>query len=200
MAKPQKIDKAQALAGVRVLVHLVWADGAVSADEQAALKPCLNALGLEGAAADEFLSEDVQLTEALEAVTHPKLRRAVMRAAHAIAHADEVRTEETSVIEKAQRAWGADVEDEKLMKDVERLGHEDEMPRLADPGEQAAHLSRLMASWTLAIADLALSPDEVEARWRGRKTDIGELTRRLVRGEATPAEVAFKFKEDIGET
>jgi len=83
---------------------------------------------------------------------------------------------------------------------VERLGHEDEMPRLADPGEQAAHLSRLMASWTLAIADLALSPDEVEARWRGRKTDIGELTRRLVRGEATPAEVAFKFKEDIGET
>lgn len=199
MSDEAKIDRAQALSGIRVLTHLVRADGRISDKERHALTPCLQAMGLDGSEIDAFLAEELPLADTLNAVTHAKLRRAVMRAAHAVARADGVRPEEPSVIEAVRRAWGADVEDEKLARDVERLAHEEEIPTFVDPKQQAEHMSRLIASWTLAVADLALSNDQIEARWRGRPTDISELTRRLIRGEATVHEVSFKIMEDIGE-
>ncbi|MCA9607949.1 MAG: TerB family tellurite resistance protein [Myxococcales bacterium] len=38
-----------------------------------------------------------------------------------------------------------------------------------------------------------------EERWRGRSTDISELTRRFVHGEASAHELARKFKDDLEE-
>jgi len=199
MDTEKMVERDQALAGIRVLAHLVRIDGAVSNAERRALTPSLEALGLDAREAEALLAEDVELTPALEAVTDASVRRAVIRAAHAISRVDGVAPEEAAVIEAAQNAWGPDLEDPKLERDLRRLNREDDWPTVADPQAQAEHMERLIQSWTLGVACLALPDDALESRWRGRKTDIGELTRRFMRGEITAHEVSFKFKEDIGE-
>ncbi len=193
------IDRDQVLAGIRVLAHLIRADGVVSDEERRALTPSLEILGLDARQIEALVAEDLALAPALEAVTDAGVRRAVIRAAHAVAHADGLVPEEAAVIEAARSAWGPAIEDPPLEEDLRRLAREEQGLNADDPKEQKRALARLVQSWTLQVASLALSTEEEEARWRGRPTDIGELTRRFMRGEATAHEVSFKFKEDIGE-
>lgn len=197
MTTEPKASKDQVLCGIRILVHQVRTDGVLSDEERKPLNACLTALGLASDEIDAFLSERVELASALEAVTDPSVQRAVIRAAHAIARADGMNESERRVIDTAQAAWRARLEDAELEAELRRLSREDKIPMHRDPAEQAAHIERLATSWTMALADLALSSDEVEMRWRGRPTDISELTRRFMRGEATANEVAFKCKENL---
>jgi hypothetical protein len=186
------VDKEQAVAGIRILTHLARVDGRVSEAERKALTPSIEALG---ANAEALFEEEVELDVALEAVTDPAVRRAVIRAAYAVAQADGTVPEELAVIEAARRAWPAESEDPELERDLAREDHR----RVPDPEERAQHVERLVATWTFGVASLALSADEIQSRWRGRQTDIHALTRRFIRGEITADELAYKFKEDIGE-
>ena len=198
MGATEKVEKGQVICAIRVLFVVAGADGVIRDEERRPLDACLRALGLDGDQIDELWDEAVDLESMLDAVRNDSLRCAVIRAAHALARVDGIVPEELAIIERAQDAWGWGAE--AVERALEELLREDRTPMHADPAEQAAHLERLLTSWVLALADLALEPDEVEARRRGRRTDISELARRFMRGEATAVEVAFKFKEDIGES
>ena len=58
MSDEPQVDREQALSGIRVLVHLVRADGVVREAERGALTPSLDALGMDEGQSNERFSED----------------------------------------------------------------------------------------------------------------------------------------------
>lgn len=307
----------QALAGLRVLVHLCRADGVVTPAERAALDPMMDALDLEEGERERMLHEATDLDAALARVTDEAVRHDVLLAALAIAHADEGAPEEDAVVRRVRAAWGVEVEHLGLLAELraqlrEDLGGE-AAHTIEDREDREAHVARLVKSRAIGLAVLALVPtnlvteaigaylqlemvrtigrfhghagdskitralvasllgvvtlhaglealvrlvpiwgnaigvaasfattyalgwtahrwfesggeldqkalrdlfrtfrergeaayeDEAardEERWKGRKTDISELTRRFVRGEASARELARKFKDDLHE-
>lgn len=145
----RKKGREQALAGVRVLRHVVAANGAIGAAERAALRG-FRELDLDDAKLDLVLNEGIELEDAVRAVTSKKVRKAVLKAARAIAHEHGSTREEEAVIAQMREAWG-----------IEKGG---------DPGPH-----------------------------KNRPTDISELSRRFLFGEASTGEVAQKIKESLGE-
>lgn len=198
------VERDQALAGIHFLIYLAGVDGVVGDDERRAITPALGALGVEGSEAealfaDALFAETGELAARLEAVTHRAVRRAVIRAAYALALAGGVMAKEVEAIEAARGAWALDLEDPELELELRRLKREEEWPTVAETEGQERHIEGLIRAAAIEVASLALGRDELESHWRGRKTDISELTRRFMRGEATADEVSLKFKEDIGE-
>lgn len=312
-----EVSRDQALAGLRVLVHVCRADGMVSDEEREALEPAMEALGLTAEERDAIVAEEVDLEAALGRVTDASVRREVLLAAEAVARADGVVDAEQAVIARAREVWGIEVERLSTLDDLraqlrEDLGGED-ADAIEDPAEREEAIARLIKSRALGLGALGIVPTNLvtealgaylqiqmvrtigryhghagdstittalvtalvgvvtlhvglgalvrlvpvwgnaigvaagfattwalgwtaheyfdsggeldrkalrqafrsyrergeaafeeqapaeEERWKGRSTDISELTRRFVHGEASARELARKFKDDLHE-
>ncbi|MBX3275039.1 MAG: TerB family tellurite resistance protein [Sandaracinaceae bacterium] len=162
MTVSDAVSHAQALAGLRVLVHVCHADGVISPAEREALAPSMDALALTETERDVLLREDVDLDAALAEVTDDEVRRAVLLAAHAIARADGAVAAEEAVIERVRHAWGLEppalgVLDALRAQLREDFGAE-EVEAVDDPVEREARIRRLVRSRAVGLAVLALIP------------------------------------------
>lgn len=128
-------DDEERRAGLRVLRHLVWIDGAVDPVERDALQ---RFAGLDHAAIDAALAEAVPLAEAIAAVEDPDVRRAVLKTARWIAHEHRSHNDDESFVAHVRDAWGL----EKHFDDPDSLRGRDtdisELSRRFTHGEASA--------------------------------------------------------------
>lgn len=181
-----EVTRDQALAGLRVLVQVCRADGVASDEEREALEPSMEALGLAEDEREAILAEDVDLEAALASVTDEAVRREVLLAAEAVARADRIVDPEQAVIARAREAWGLEPQRLSLLDELDKEALREAFRSYRERGEAA-------------YEEQAEAPASDEERWKGRSTDITELTRRFMHGEASAHELARKSKDDIEE-
>lgn len=157
-----RVSREQAIAGVRVLIAVAYADGYLSFVERDALEPVFDNLELD---ADErrLLTEDrPKLEAAIQAVTDPEVRRQVAWAAHAVAKADQGLTRgEKEVIDRLREAWELDPKElGPLDALLERLRDRtpEEVATVADPAARRAKIDALVRGRSVMLGALGLFP------------------------------------------
>lgn len=95
----------RAVAGLRVLRHLVFFDERVDPSERAALRG-FGGIELDDVELDAIFSEPIAFTDAIEGLTHAGTRKQVLRTARSIAHGRRSTHEDEAAIAKVRNAWG----------------------------------------------------------------------------------------------
>lgn len=162
------VSREQALAGLRVLVHVSRADGHIDPAERDALQPVFDHLELSTSEIEALLAEEDALRAALDAVTDPKVRRQVMLASYAVARADEVVTEgERRVIEAIREEWGLEPQRLTPWEAIKESWRRDFAPSLLkpieDPVEREQRIDRIVRSRAFGLAILGLVPGSIVA-------------------------------------
>jgi hypothetical protein len=98
-------DHEQALAGLKVLVRFCWIDREIDPTERAELRGFAG-LDLDDAALDAVLAEEIDLEEAVAAVTDDDVRAEVLESARRVAREHRSTTEEEWTIAKVRDTWG----------------------------------------------------------------------------------------------
>lgn len=95
------VTQQEALASLRILVRMVWADGVLKDEERQALAEALKGVELPDVDVDGLLAEQNPLEELLEQVTHPEARSAVYDSAYTMAYIDgECSPEEQALLDQ----------------------------------------------------------------------------------------------------
>jgi hypothetical protein len=103
---PSETLRHEVLAALRVLVHMVRADGRVTRGERDVLRPFVEALALDDAAFERLLAEEGSLLAQLLSIRDARIRDVVLEALPGVAGVDGLAPEQTELMDKIRRHWG----------------------------------------------------------------------------------------------